>query len=90
MGDHNAFRDFLLRDTEADRLERKWRLEHQAGEALAFDAIAYRDMPADLRDRAREWDLEAFICAVWSNAWQCGYLQRGRDEAASRETKPND
>lgn len=80
MGEHNAYIKQMFWGNPVEReLEDKRARERLEAQARAFDAIAYRDMPADLRDRAREWDLEAFMCLVWSRAWQAGYLQAGRD-----------
>jgi hypothetical protein len=51
--------------------------------AQAARAEAYRQMPADLRDRAKEWGVSAIMEAVWLNAWNCGYRQSCRDRAAT-------
>lgn len=90
MNDRNALFDMLDQSGKLEReLEAKRRQEKRDAEALAYDAIVYRDMPSDLRSRAREWGLEAFMCAVWSNAWQAGYMQRGRDERAKEQSHDN-
>lgn len=86
---HDEFFRKVIEDhnkPEADALRKRDR-ERQEAEALMRDASIYRTMPSDLRSRAREWKMEALMCAVWSNAWMCGYLQAGRDREAvpSRE-----
>lgn len=70
---------------EAEALRKRDR-ERQEADALMRDAAIYRTMPEDLRSRARDWKMEAFMCAVWSNAWMCGYLQASRDREAIPET----
>lgn len=62
-------------------LEEKQERERRDAAAQIRDAEIYRTMPEDLRSRAREWRLEAFMCAVWSNAWHAGYRQCIRDRA---------
>jgi hypothetical protein len=86
MGDQN-FRDvhpmdrFFLGDRGVE-LERQRQVERRNAEAEAFNAVAFRTMPEDIRNRAKEWGLEAFVCGVWNNAFQCGYLQSRRDARA--------
>lgn len=84
MGDRNDIVDiFWGKQTEVEsEIERNRRLERRNAEALALDAAAYRHMPEDLRQRAKEWGVTAIMDAVWLNAYRCGYLQRGRDAAA--------
>lgn len=53
--------------------------EKRAAEAQAFHAAAYREMPEDLRSRAKEWGVSSLIEAVWMNAWENGYKQAVRD-----------
>jgi hypothetical protein len=74
-------------DHEAE-LEHKRRQEQRAAEAQAFHAIAYRDMPEDLRVSARNWGVEAIMDAVWMNAWECGYKQAIRDRSTPQEPTP--
>lgn len=83
---HHAdfFNEQVIRSLRTDvenELDRKRDIERRNAEAQLFDATAYRDMPEDLRSRAREWGLEAFMCLVWSKAFQCGYIQSERDRA---------
>ena len=74
----------IFGQTDAERdLERKRRVEKRNADALAFDAVAYRAMPADLRESAERWGVSALMEAVWQNAFGCGYRQSLRD-ATSR------
>lgn len=85
MGDQNFHTnhpmDRFFRTDRESELERQRQIERRNAEAEAFNAMAYRAMPEDIRSRAKEWGLEAFICVVWNNAFQCGYLQSRRDAA---------
>lgn len=56
--------------------------EKVAAEKQAIVAEAYRQMPADMRARAKEWGVEALMEAIWLNGWDCGYRQSMRDRAA--------
>lgn len=67
---------------EIEKQENKLRLEKLAAEAQAYHAEAYRQMPADMRQRAKEWGVSALMEAVWLNGWDCGYRQSNRDLAA--------
>lgn len=82
--DEFFMRHFAKTNPVEAELSRKREQERRDADALMRDAAIYRSMPEDLRSRAREWRLEAFMCAVWSNAWQAGYLQAERDRQALR------
>jgi hypothetical protein len=85
MGDRNdhlfrvPFKDRLDHLDEMEKQENKLRLEKLAAEAQAYHAEAYRQMPADLRQRAAEWGVSALMELVWMNGWDCGYRQSNRD-----------
>jgi len=85
MGDRNDIFDaFWGNKTEVEsEIDRRRRHERRSAEALALDAAAYQHMPEDLRNRAKAWGVSTLMDAVWLNAYCCGYLQRGRDEAPS-------
>ncbi|MCM2441214.1 hypothetical protein HGO34_15940 [Agrobacterium vitis] len=57
--------------------------ERRTAMANAFHAMAYREMPADLRERGKAWGVEALMDAVWMSAFECGYKQAVRDRQAS-------
>ncbi len=94
MGDHNKksfansisqpFMEFLDAD---DAAQAQLRAERIAAERQAIVAEAYRQMPADLRERAKEWGVSALMELVWLNGWDCGYRQSTRDSAAIRVRK---
>ncbi|RWX26616.1 hypothetical protein EHH54_34695 [Rhizobium leguminosarum] len=56
--------------------------ERIAAQKQALLAEAYRQMPSDMRQRAKEWGVSALMEAVWLNGWDCGYRQSMRDAAA--------
>lgn len=71
----------FVTETEQEKLlADKRRLELRNAQALALDAEAYRAMPADLRASAERCGVLSLMEVVWLNAFQCGYLQRGRDD----------
>lgn len=53
--------------------------EKVAAEKQAALASAYRQMPADMRQRAKDWGVESLMELVWLNGWDCGYRQSMRD-----------
>lgn len=61
------------------------RAEKVAAEKQAVLASAYRQMPADMRQRAKDWGVEALMELVWLNGWDCGYRQSMRDSAEIKE-----
>ncbi|TAX45978.1 hypothetical protein ELI02_30180 (plasmid) [Rhizobium leguminosarum] len=75
----------MFQPDRATELEHQRRQEQHAAEAQAFHAIAYREMPEDLRVSARSWGVEAIMDAVWMNAWECGYKQAMRDAIDARK-----
>ncbi|PZU80664.1 MAG: hypothetical protein DI528_22215 [Shinella sp.] len=79
----NGIAGVFVTETKLEQeLADKRRLELRNAQALALDAEAYRAMPADLRESAERWGVPSLMAMVWLNAFQCGYLQRGRDEMA--------
>lgn len=78
------FNSPFKQDLEA-QLADKRATEKRAAEAQAFHAMAYREMPEDLRNRAKEWGVSALMEAVWLNAWENGYKQACRDAAALKD-----
>ncbi len=66
------------------------RAEKVAAEKQAILAEAYRQMPADMRQRADEWGVRALMELVWLNGWDSDNRQSMRDSAAlvSTEAKP--
>jgi len=66
------------------RLVRKRAEEKHRADALAADAAAYREMPTDLKERAKAWGVSALMDAVWLNAFGCGYKQALRDQTEAR------
>lgn len=90
MNDRNNMLDlFWGKQTDVEsEIDRNRRLERRNAEALALDAVAYREMPEDLRSRAKEWGVSALMEAVWMNGFRSGYLQRGRD-ASPRDPETN-
>lgn len=90
MGDRNSPGPFgtafpIFQPDPATELEHKRRQEQRTAEAQAFHAIAYREMPEDLRTSAKLWGVEAIMDAVWMNAWECGYKQAVRDAIEARK-----
>jgi|GEM_PF-2772249 len=75
------FKDRLDHLDQMDKQENKLRLERLAAEAQAYHAEAYRQMPAELRQRAETWGVKSLMEAVWLNGWDCGYRQSVRDRA---------
>ncbi|TWF53233.1 hypothetical protein [Neorhizobium alkalisoli] len=71
-----------------DEVQSDLRAEKIAAERQAILAEAYRQMPSDLRERAKEWNVSALMEAVWLNGWDCGYRQSMRDAKATEN--PND
>jgi len=87
MGDSNNHGRFgtgfpIFQPDPQNELEHQRLREKRLAEAQAYHALAYREMPADLRDRAKEWGVSALMEAIWLNAWDCGYRQAVRDRAA--------
>ncbi len=90
MGDRN---DHMFSPAKAARLNLINRLsaedeaaavldrEKFAAQKQALVAEAYRQMPSDMRQRAKEWGVSALMEAVWLNGWDCGYRQSTRDAA---------
>ena len=62
-----------------DEAQALLRAEKVAAEKQAIIAEAYRQMPADLRQRAAEWGVSALMETIWLNGWDCGYRQSMRD-----------
>lgn len=85
MGDRNE-NSILLKLMEVqdadDAAQAQLRAEKIAAERQAIVSEAYRQMPADLRERAKEWGVSALMELVWLNGWDCGYRQSFRDSAA--------
>lgn len=73
------FVEFLDAD---DAAQAQLRAERIAADRQAIAAEAYRQMPPDLRERAKEWGVSALMELVWLNGWDCGYRQSFRDSAA--------
>lgn len=94
MGDRN---DHMFAPAKAAKLDifERVRAEEEAAEVLrrekrtaetqALVAEAYRQMPGDLRQRAKEWGVSALMESVWLNGWDCGYRQSVRDATASKD-----
>lgn len=97
MGDRN---EHIFAPAKAPKLDIFTRVqaEEEAGKALHLEKVAaqrqalvaeaYRQMPGDLRQRAKEWGVSALMEAVWLNGWDCGYRQSLRDAALSPDTTP--
>lgn len=68
--------------TAADEAQQTLNDEKRAAEKLAILAEAYRQMPADMLERAKTWGVAALMEAVWLNGWDCGYRQCVRDAGA--------
>jgi hypothetical protein len=58
------------------KLAHERKRDNDIAAAQAFHAIADLHMPADLRDQAQQWKLEAFMEAVWRAGWQSGFRFR--------------
>jgi hypothetical protein len=92
MGNHNddifrvPFASRIAHLDEIEKQENKLRLERLAAQAQAYHAQAYREIPEDLRTRAKEWGVSALMEAVWINGWDCGYRQCTRDRSAAVTT----
>jgi NTP pyrophosphatase (non-canonical NTP hydrolase) len=88
MGDRNdhmfapAKVDLLNRLSAEDEAVKALDRERIAAQKQALIAEAYRQMPADMRQRAKEWGVSALMEAVWLNGWDCGYRQSIRDATA--------
>ncbi|WLR92149.1 hypothetical protein [Shinella zoogloeoides] len=67
-----------------DEAQDALRAEKVAAEKQAIIAEAYRQMPADLRQRAAEWGVSALMETIWLNGWDCGYRQSMRDARAAK------
>lgn len=91
MSDHNAHYPLrqlaVFQPDPATEFEHARRQESRAAEALAFHAMAYREMPEDLRTQAALWGVSALMEAVWMNAWEGGYKQANRDARDAKERK---
>lgn len=93
MGDHNEHMFSRLQQHRAlsaiidgqDAAQDALRVEKIASEKQAILAEAYRQMPSDMRQRAKDWGVEALMDLVWLNGWDCGYRQSMRDSAAIKE-----
>lgn len=72
------FANIFGRDPEEERLAEEREKERRKADALAMHHLANLQMPEDMKQRAKEWGLEAFMEAVWLNAFQCGYRQAVR------------
>lgn len=68
-----------------DEAQSELHVEKVAAERQAIVAEAYRQMPADMRERAKEWNVSALMEAVWLNGWDCGYRQSMRDAKATEK-----
>lgn len=73
-----------------DEAQEVLRAEKVAAEKQAIIAEAYRQMPADLRQRAAEWGVSALMEVVWMNGWDCGYRQSNRDRATINSSGADD
>jgi hypothetical protein len=93
MGDSNhhylSKAQFLFGTDVSDKLALERRRDEEIAKAQAFHAIAYREMPEDLRSQAKVWGVSAIMEAVWMNAWENGYKQAERDRAALSEGRDN-
>lgn len=93
MGDHNEHLFSRLQQHRAfsaiidgqDAAVKALRAEKVAAEKQAALASAYRQMPSDMRQRAKEWGVESLMELVWLNGWDCGYRQSIRDSAAVKD-----
>lgn len=86
----NVFMNATFRtDPVTAELEKKRRAEFEAARSLAFDAIAYRTMPADLRAAAENMRVSSLMDAVWMAAWESGYKQAVRDRNNIETSKSN-
>lgn len=80
--------DIFTRVQAEEEAEKVLHFEKVAAQRQALVAEAYRKMPGDLRQRAKEWGVSALMEAVWLSGWDCGYKQSFRDAAASKEADP--
>ncbi len=95
MGDRNDFRhpslpspiNLMAFQNGNDQAQQELLAEKAAAERQAILAEAYRQMPPDLRARAREWGVSTLMEAVWLNGWDCGYRQSLRDAADIASSK---
>lgn len=69
----------IFQPDPSSELAQKRIAEKRAAEAQAFHAMAYREMPEDLRSRAKEWGVSSLMEVVWMSAWENGYKQAVRD-----------
>lgn len=80
MAEQNHIFSKMLGPTAGEiEAQQKLERERRDAEARAYHAEAYRQMPEDLRTRAKEWNVSALMEAVWLNGWDCGYRQSVRD-----------
>ena len=84
----DAYKEPIMRfdgTTEREReLANKEIAERRNAEAEMTYRFANLHMPADIRERARSWGMEAWAEVLWNNAFQAGYREAMRDRAALR------
>lgn len=72
-----------------DRAARMELRERAAAEQEIAAEFADSHMPADIRQRARAWGMEAFITVLWSHAFLAGYRAGRRERPVPpRNQKP--
>lgn len=79
---HNVFHQRGI-DAARQKGAREATKEAEAAEKAAkiemANALIAREMPDDLRARAKAWGVEAFMDVVWLNAYGRGYCAAIRD-----------
>lgn len=81
----DPFKAWPMTNTHEREAERRLQQERQRADAEAAYRLANLNMPADIRERARQWGMETFCEVLWNNAWQAGFREGLRERAQDRE-----
>ena len=66
---------------EEQAMVKRLAAEKARADAALAESYANRQMPDDIRSRAKSWGMENWATVLWSNAFLAGYREAMRDIA---------